>query len=69
MLGSSLWGFLPHKFSVYLDLLEKAGYAVGWARKGWGRGIFGQAAHKNPAGPNFKVFPSFLKTVPESKPF
>ena len=33
--GSCLWGFLPKKFAVYPDLLEKAGYAVGSTRKGW----------------------------------
>src|SRR5258705_11995050 len=27
--GSCLWGFLPKKFPVYTDLLEKAGYTIG----------------------------------------
>src|SRR5512140_1203213 len=38
--GSQLWGFLPRKFAVYPDLLEKAGYVVGCTRKGWGPGDF-----------------------------
>jgi N-sulfoglucosamine sulfohydrolase len=68
--GSCLWGFLPKKFSVYPDLLEKAGYAVGCTRKGWGPGDFRAGGFtRNPAGPTFKDFAAFLKTVPDGKPF
>ena len=68
--GSCLWGFLPKKFSVYPDLLEKAGYAVGSTRKGWGPGDFRAGGFtRNPAGPSFKDFASFLKAVPDGKPF
>jgi len=68
--GSCLWGFLPKKFAVYPDLLEKAGYVVGCTRKGWGPGDFRAGGFKrNPAGPNFKDFATFLKTVPDGKPF
>jgi arylsulfatase A-like enzyme len=68
--GSCLWGFLPRKFPVYPDLLEKAGYAVGCTRKGWGPGDFQAGGFtRNPAGPEFKDLPTFLKTVPEGKPF
>jgi arylsulfatase A-like enzyme len=68
--GSCLWGFLPKKFPVYPDLLEKAGYVVGSTRKGWGPGDFraGGFTH-NPAGPSFKDLAAFLKTVPDGKPF
>jgi arylsulfatase A-like enzyme len=68
--GSCLWGFLPKKFPVYPDLLEKAGYAVGSTRKGWGPGDFraGGFTH-NPAGRAFKDFATFLKTEPDGKPF
>src|SRR5207244_2856613 len=38
--GASLHGFLHKKFPVYPDLLEKAGYAVGFSGKGWGPGNF-----------------------------
>src|SRR5438132_14331107 len=38
--GSCLWGFLPKKFAVYPDLLEKAGYVIGSTRKGCGPGDF-----------------------------
>ncbi len=68
--GSCLWGFLPKKFSVYPDLLEKAGYAVGSTRKGWGPGDFRAGGFtRNPAGPSFKDFATFLKAVPDGKPF
>jgi arylsulfatase A-like enzyme len=68
--GSCLWGFLPKKFSVYPDLLEKAGYVVGSTRKGWGPGNFKAGGFsRNPAGPTFKDFRSFMDTVPSGKPF
>jgi len=66
--GGNLWSWLPTKFKVYPELLEKAGYVVGLERKGWGPG----STHgwpRNPAGPGFKNFEQFLKTVPEGKPF
>jgi len=68
--GGNLHGFLPKEFPVYPDLLEKAGYAVGFTRKGWGPGKFQAGGRsRNPAGPNFKRFQDFLKTVPAGKPF
>ena len=68
--GSCLWGFLPKEFPVYPDLLEKAGYVVGSTRKGWGPGDFRAGGFtRNPAGPTFKNFAAFLKTVPDEKPF
>ncbi len=68
--GSCLWGFLPKRFPVYPDLLEKAGYAVGCTRKGWGPGDFRAGGFtRNPAGPSFKDFATFLKAVPDGKPF
>jgi arylsulfatase A-like enzyme len=68
--GSCLWGFLPKRFPVYPDLLEKAGYAVGCARKGWGPGNFRAGGYeRNPAGPAFKDLAAFLKTVPDGQPF
>lgn len=39
--GANLHGFLPKKFAVYPDLLETAGYTVGYTRKGWGPGVLG----------------------------
>jgi arylsulfatase A-like enzyme len=68
--GGNLWGFLPKRFPVYTDLLEKTGYAVGLMAKGWGPGDFKAGGYThNPAGKNFGSFEAFLKTVPEDKPF
>jgi N-sulfoglucosamine sulfohydrolase len=68
--GGNLHGFLPKKFEVYPNLLEKAGYAVGFSGKGWGPGNFQAGGRtRNPAGPGFKTFADFLKSVPADKPF
>jgi len=68
--GANLWSILPAKLAVYPDLLEQAGYAVGCTGKGWGPGTLqGSGRKRNPAGPQFKGFEAFLKTVPEGKPF
>jgi N-sulfoglucosamine sulfohydrolase len=68
--GGNLWSRWPNKFAVYPDLLAKAGYHVGLQGKGWGPGDvrFGGRQH-NPAGPAAKDFATFLKSVPEGKPF
>ncbi len=66
--GGNLWSYLPKKFAVYPDLLESAGYVVGFTRKGWGPGSL-EGSGRNPAGPNFKTFEEFFKTVPADRPF
>ena len=66
--GGNLWGTLPAKFAVYPDLLEASGYVVGHMGKGWAPGYLGDRT-RNPAGPGFKSFEAFLKTVPPGKPF
>jgi N-sulfoglucosamine sulfohydrolase len=68
--GVDLWSTLPKRFPVYPDLLEQAGYVVGYTRKGWGPGndtAGGRA--RNPAGPSFESFEAFLKSVPADRPF
>ena len=68
--GGNLWGTLPVKFAVYPDLLEQAGYYVGFTRKGWGPGRYEPGGRtRNPAGPQYKNFEQFLKARPEGKPF
>jgi N-sulfoglucosamine sulfohydrolase len=68
--GGNLHGFLPKQFVVYPDLLEQTGYVVGFMGKGWGPGNFKAGGReRNPAGPGFKSFDEFLKTVPPGKPF
>jgi arylsulfatase A-like enzyme len=68
--GANLHGFLPAKFPVYPELLEKSGYAVGFSGKGWGPGNFQAGGRtRNPAGRNFKNFADFLQAVPPGQPF
>ncbi len=66
--GADLWATLPARFAVYTDALEKAGYRVGYTRKGWGPGGLGDRT-RNPAGPSFKSFDEFIATVPPGQPF
>ncbi len=41
----------PSKFTVYPDLLEQAGYTIGYTGKGWGPGNFKTSGRtRNPAG-------------------
>ncbi len=68
--GANLYGFLPKQFQVYPNILERAGYVVGFTGKGWAPGN-NEASNRtrNPAGPHFGNFEGFLKTVPKDKPF
>lgn len=68
--GANLLSTLPKKFAVYPDLLEAAGYHVGYTRKGWDPGQYAPGGRtRNPAGPEFKSFAEFMKNVPEGRPF
>jgi N-sulfoglucosamine sulfohydrolase len=68
--GGNLWSTLPSRFQVYPDLLEAAGYAVGFTGKGWGPGDFKAGGRtRNPAGPAFQSFQKFLDTVKPGQPF
>ena len=68
--GANLNEFLPAKFEVYPDLLEKAGYHVGFTRKGWAPGDEkGGGRARNPAGPRYQDFAAFLAARPAGKPF
>ena len=68
--GGNLHGFLPKSFAVYPDLLEAAGYAVGFAGKGWGPGQFEPGGRtRNPAGPAFKSFDEFFAQRKRGQPF
>jgi len=49
--GGLLFGALPSKFKVYTDLLEAAGYHVGYTHKGWSPGNYKAGGwDHNPAG-------------------
>lgn len=68
--GGDLWSHLPKKFRCYPDVLEAAGYTVGQTGKGWGPGsLEGTGRTHNPAGPTFRNFEAFLRTVPRGEPF
>jgi len=48
------FGLFPAKWAVYPDLLEDAGYHVGYTGKGWGPGDYGSGGFKrNPAGKEY----------------
>jgi len=69
--GVHLWGALPSKFQVYTDILEGAGYYVGYRGKGWGPGVLEDTGRSyNPAG-KIKVdtFEEFYRKRPKNKPF
>lgn len=68
--GANLHGSLPKRFQVYPDLLETAGYHVGFAGKGWGPGNYRVGGRRrNPAGPQFDTFEKFLAKRPADAPF
>jgi len=68
--GANLHGFLPKNIPVLPDLLEEAGYAVGFSGKGWGPGLVEPAGRtRNPAGPPFKSFDDFMAARPKDRPF
>jgi arylsulfatase A-like enzyme len=49
-------GLFPNKWPVFPDLLEAAGYHVGFTGKGWGPGDFaGGGFKRNPAGPAYQA--------------
>jgi N-sulfoglucosamine sulfohydrolase len=49
-------GIFPSKFRVYPDLLEDAGYHVGYTGKGWGPGDWKSGGfQRNPAGPDYNA--------------
>jgi len=68
--GMNLFSTLPSSLPVYQDLLEQAGYFVGYTRKGWGPGnVKAGGRTRNPAGPEFEDFKTFLEQKPSDQPF
>lgn len=76
--AANLRGVLPTQFKVYPDILEEAGYHVGYMGKGWSPGPLGKRK-RNPAGTDFNSirnyrlhmgdFNEFLEKRPKAKPF
>ena len=68
--GGNLHSFLSKSYPVYPDLLEDAGYVVGFTRKGWGPGRFEPGGRRrNPAGPRFDSFDEFMEQRQKGTPF
>ncbi len=68
--SANLWSTLQTRFAVYPDILEAAGYYVGFSGKGWGPGKWEVGGRtRNPAGTEYADFETFLKERPESEPF
>jgi uncharacterized sulfatase len=68
--GGNLFGTLPAKFTVYPDMLEQAGYHVGYMRKGWSPGQYKPGGWKrNPAGKRYKDFAQFMQEREADRPF
>jgi len=67
--GSVLWGEFSSRHRTYPDALEAVGYHVGCTRKGWGPGQSTREDGRNPAGPAFADFATFLAARPERAPF
>ena len=68
--GANLWGTLPNRFVVYTDLLEAAGYLVGYEGKGWGPGNHEAGGWtRNPAGKRYGSFEEFYNELDRGQPF
>lgn len=69
--GANLWSALPAGFAVYPELLEEAGYFVGYAEKGRKPPATNDPPHRerNAAGPEFASFQEFLQERPTDQPF
>ncbi|UCF38498.1 MAG: sulfatase [Acidobacteriota bacterium] len=68
--GANLWSTLSRDIPVYPDLLESAGYHVGFSGKGWGPGRFEVGGReRNPAGDEYQDFEDFLASRSDQEPF
>lgn len=68
--AANLLGPLRPELEVFPDLLEKAGYYIGFAGKGCGpANPLGLGRQREPAGIKFQDFGEFLDKKPEDKPF
>jgi len=68
--SANLWSTLQASIPVYPDLLETAGYFVGYSGKGWGPGKFEIGGRsRNPAGDQYAHFFRFLEKRPKDRPF
>jgi uncharacterized sulfatase len=67
--GSTLYGTVPARYPSLMDVLEDAGYRVGYTGKGWGPGDYALGGRTtNPAGRS-SGFYAFLNSTPTGTPF
>jgi N-sulfoglucosamine sulfohydrolase len=67
--GVNLCGKLDVSVPTYVQLLRKAGYAVGFDRKGWAPGDFTKMGYtENPCGENAELG-AFVDKTPTDQPF
>lgn len=67
---ASLWSSFPQDTPVFTQILNQAGYALGYAGKAWGPGDFAASGwHENPVGPKFTNFDQFLTARKPEQPF
>jgi arylsulfatase A-like enzyme len=67
--GSTLYGTVPARYPSLMDVLEAAGYRVGYTAKGWGPGDYALGGRTtNPAGTS-SGFYAFLDATPADTPF
>ena len=68
--AANLWGIFPTKFQIYTEMLEEAGYLVGYEGKGWGPGDYEAGGRdRNPAGTRFNSFEEFYNEKEKGQPF
>ncbi len=68
--AANLWGSFPDKFNVYTEILEEAGYHVGYEGKGWGPGDHESGGWKrNPAGDRYYSFEEFYNEKKRGQSF
>ena len=68
--STNLHSTLNKKFEIYPDLLENAGYHIGFTRKGCApANIEAGGRNRDPAGVYYEKVGQFLKSKPKDKPF
>ena len=68
--SANLWSMLHTRYPVHPNVLEDAGYFVGYARKGWGPGLVEVGGRsRNPAGEEYDDFEAFLAARPPDQAF
>ena len=67
---ASLWSGFPRDTPVFTQLLNQAGYSLGYSGKPWGPGDFAASGwQENPVGPKFNNFDQFIAARKPEQPF